>query len=106
MLDIVAQRSVIADVYGYLKMKLAAGDAVGAANSYAADARDKYLRLFQALGTNMQSTASMLGVIANGYIMGAHGEMTIVRDGPDETRNGYPLRMTQDVDGVWRISEM
>ena len=48
----------------------------------------------------------MLGVIGNGTIGQGYAEMTLIRDNADQTRSGFPLRMTQGSDGVWRISEM
>jgi hypothetical protein len=35
-----------------------------------------------------------------------YADMTLMRDNADKTRSGFPLRMTQGSDEVWRISEM
>jgi hypothetical protein len=106
VVDFTAQRSMLCDVYGYLKARLNARDAEGAASAYQPESRDAYSSLFNAAGSSMPSIASELGVIAEGMLGNGFSELTIVRDNDDQTRNGFPLRMTQGSDGVWRIAEM
>ena len=104
--DHVAQRYVMCDVYSYLKNRLNAQDTTGASNAYQPLVRDKYRSLFTALGNNMPSASTTLGAIADGFMGQGYAEMTLVRDNADQTRSGYPLRMTLGTDGVWRLSEM
>jgi hypothetical protein len=54
----------------------------------------------------MPALAQQLGYIANGYLGAGFADLILVRDNPDQTRSGYPMRMTQGSDGTWRISEM
>lgn len=104
--DFVAKRSMLCDVYGYLKDRLKAKDAAGAANAYQSLIHDQYQNQFTAFDTAMPSVATQLGTITIGRISQGYVDMTLVRDNADQTRSGFPLRMTQGSDGVWRISEM
>ena len=36
----------------------------------------------------------------------SYAELLVMRDNPDQTRNGFHVHMVQDADGVWRISGM
>lgn len=100
--DIVEQRGVLCDTYGYLEDRLTAGDTLGASMISAG----KYQSIIGLLWPNLPAAASMLGTIADGVIRLGSAELTVVRDNDDQTRDGFPLRMTLGVDGVWRISEM
>jgi hypothetical protein len=104
--DPVAQRYMLCDIYAYLKGRFLAQDAIGAAMAYQPPAQAQYQSLFTALGANMPSDAALLGNIVSGSIGKGFAEMTLVRDNADQTRSGFPLRITQATDGVWRISEM
>ena len=50
--------------------------------------------------------AQQLGYVANGYFEIGYCELILVRDNANQTRSGYPMRITQGADGTWRISEM
>ena len=105
--DIAAQRSMVCDVYAYLKDRMNAPDATGAANVFQPADRDKYLTFFTALGTHLPTVAQQLGVIIDGQLGTGFAELLLERDDTTaQTRTGFPLRMTQGSDGVWRISEM
>lgn len=45
------------------------------------------------------------GLVVEGFVTW-HVEMSTARDNGDQTRSGYPSRMTQGAGGEWRISEM
>jgi hypothetical protein len=104
--DLVATRSVLCSVYGYVKDRLSASDPDAAAMAFASSIRGMYQPFFDSLGTHAPSVASTLGSIASGSVGFGFAEMTLVRDNGDQTRSGFPLRMVMDSDGVWRISEM
>lgn len=104
--DVASQRGMLCDVFGYLRSRLLASDAPGAGLAYQPVAETRYLPLFIALGAGMPAAAPKLGVIANGTLARGYAELSLVRDNADQTRSGFPLRMTQGADGVWRISEM
>lgn len=105
--DLAAQRGMMCDIYGYLKDRLNAQDAANAANAFQQNVRSNYQSLFTAFGTNMPTVAQSLGVIVSGMLGQGFADMLIVRDNTGaQTRAGFPLRMTQGADGVWRISEM
>lgn len=104
--DFAAQRGMVCDVYGYLKDRLNAQDATSAANAFQSIVSSSYATFFTALGSNMPATAQQLGVIIDGQMGLGFANMLIGRDNPDQTRSGYPIRITQGTDGVWRISEM
>jgi len=94
------------DVYAYLKDRLNAQDATGAAGAYQSLARSQYQSQFSFFGSNIPSLTAKLGKIANGRIAPGYADLTLVRDNADLTRSGYLLRMTLGWDGAWRISEM
>ncbi len=104
--DLSTQRNMLCDVYAYLKDRLNAQDATGAASAYQPSISSQYQNQFSAWGTNMPSVAATLGVIGDGILGKGFAEITLIRDNSDQTRNGFPMRMTQSGDGVWRISEM
>ncbi len=105
--DIAVQRSMMCDVYGYLKDRLNAQDASGAGNIFQPAERSTYLDFFTGLGADMPTAAAQLGVIVNGVLSPDFVDLLLVQDNAtNQTRRGFPLRMTQSSDGVWRISEM
>ncbi|MBS0570559.1 MAG: hypothetical protein JSS28_08125 [Proteobacteria bacterium] len=105
--DIGIQRSMLCDVYGYLKNRLNAQDATGASNVFQPVERTTWLNFFNALGSSMPTAASQLGVVVNGILSPDFADLLLVQDNAaNQTRAGFPLRMTQSGDGVWRISEM
>lgn len=104
--DFNAQRGMLCDVYGYLLDRLNAQDAVNAANAFQTVVRSSYKSFFSQLGTHMPAVAQQLGVVIDGQLGTGIAELLLERDNPDQTRSGFPLRMTQGTDGVWRISEM
>ncbi|PZQ10473.1 MAG: hypothetical protein DI564_15915 [Rhodanobacter denitrificans] len=104
--DRIAQRSMLCDIYGYLRDRLAAQDLIGAADVFHPDRRTEYVALLSALGAQMPTFAQQLGTVVDGQFSGGMADLTLVRDQSDETRTGYPLRLMQGSDGVWRILEM
>lgn len=105
--DIGVQRSMLCDVYGYLKDRLNAQDATGASNAFQPVERTTWRNFFNALGSNMPTAATQLGAIVNGVVAPDFADLLLVQDNStSQTRSGFPLRMTQSGDGVWRISEM
>ena len=55
----------------------------------------------------MPIVAQKLGLIVGGFFSSGFAELTVVRDdNVSQTRKGFPLRITQGNDGVWRISEL
>jgi hypothetical protein len=105
--DFAAQRSMVCDIYGYLKDRLNAQDATGASNAFQPADRSTYLTFFNALGANMPAASAQLGAILDGQFAIGYADLLLERDNSGaQTRSGFPLRMTQGTDGVWRISEM
>jgi IPT/TIG domain/Glucodextranase, domain B len=104
--DLAMTRSVVCDVYGYLKNRLAAQDATTASLAFDIESRADFQNLFISSNSYMSTMPQQLGVIASGFFGQGYAELTLVRDNPDHTRNGFPLRMKRGQDGVWRISEM
>jgi hypothetical protein len=104
--DHVRQRSMLCDIYGYLRQQLLVQDAQKASLAYQPLVRQHYLDLFSALGAGMPTAAHALGVVANGFFADGYAEIDLIRDNSDHTRSGFPLRITRGNDGVWRISEM
>jgi hypothetical protein len=105
--DLPTQRGMVCDVYGYLLDRLAAGDATNAGNAFQSDMRSKYLDLFNQLTSgNLLTMSQQLGIIVTGQMGPDFADLLLVRDNADQTRSGFPLRITVGADGVWRISEM
>ncbi len=104
--DLGVERSMACDIYGYVRQQLAAASAQGASLAFQPKVRQEYLDFFTELGAQMAVTAQQMGVIVDGQFGPGFAEILIVRDNQDQTRNGYPVWMTQGTDGVWRISEM
>lgn len=104
--DVAVQRGMMCDIYGYVKDRLNAQDATGAGNAYQPVVRSDFTTFFTQLGTNMPATAQQLGTILDGQLGTGFADLLLVRDNPDQTRSGFPMRLTQGSDGVWRISEM
>lgn len=94
------------DIYIYLKSKLSAQDSVGVSLAYQPAARDTFKSQFDAWSSYMVYAGANLGFVMSGNLAPGYAELTIVRDNSDESRSGFPLLITQGVDGVWRISEM
>jgi Glucodextranase, domain B len=104
--DFGAQHAMLCDVYGYLRDRLTAQDATNAGNAFQPAVRNDFIAYFTGLGSNMPSTAQQLGVIVDGQLGFGFADLLLVRDNADQTRSGFPLRLTLGTDGVWRISEM
>lgn len=105
--DFAAQRGMLCDVYGYVKDRLTAQDATGASTAYQPVVRTDFLNYFTGLGASMPSTAQNLGVVVDGQLGIGFADLLLLRDDTvAQTRSGFPMRMTQSTDGVWRISEM
>lgn len=104
--DLAVQRGMLCDIHQYVKAQLMAQNATQASLAYQSVNRSNYYNLFAVLGTNMPAAAQKLGTIVNGVMGNGFAEMLLVRDNANQTRSGFPLRITQGADGVWRISEM
>lgn len=101
-----AQRSMLCDVYAYLKDRLNAQDIDGVESAFQPSMRDVYGLAFASLGSQMPAAAAQIGNILDGQIAQGTATLTIARDNNDQTRSGYPMLLTQGTDGVWRISEL
>ena len=104
--DFPAQRAMLCDVYGYLRDRLGAQDAANAGKAFQPIVRSDFVSFFSTLGTSMPSTAQQLGSIVDGQLGFGFADLLLVRDNVDQTRSGFPVRLTLGTDGVWRISEM
>jgi len=104
--DMAARRSIMCDIYGYLKSKLSSNDAASASLAYQPMVRDAYKSQFDAWSTYMAYAGENLGFVMEGRLAAGYAELMVVRDNSDGTRSGFPIRVTQGIDGVWRISEM
>ena len=93
------QQAIACDVFSYLKDRLNAQDAPGAANVFTWEVQPGYFTFFNNLGTNMPVVAHQLGNIGNGYIGPSNADLMLVRDNANQTRSGYPLRLTRGADG-------
>lgn len=97
---------MLRDIYGYLKDRLNQADAAGAALAFQPSVQSEYQSFFTSIGSNMPSIVPTLGVIANGIIDSSYSQLIVVRDEANQTHTGFPLKMTRDANGVWRIGAM
>ena len=103
--NIVEHRERICSVFAHLRQELASNDVPGALQAVAETIRSKFQPLFEALGANSGTAASMLGTITNGLIGLDRASLTVTQ--PEAGRNyGYAVDFAPDDDGVWRIREM
>jgi hypothetical protein len=68
--------------------------------------RLEYLRSFTQIGADLPSLAPELGTIVSGFAGPTYAELLVMRDNPDQTRNGFHVNRVQDADGVWPVSGM
>ena len=108
MQDLPTQRGMLCDVYGYLQTQLSIPNATNASLAFQLNMQSQYLSLFTAIGnSNLPTAAQQLGVIVGGVLGQGFADLIVDRDDSgSSTRSGFPLRLTQGADGVWRISEM
>ena len=106
--DLAVQRGMMCDVYGYLQSQLTAGSAMNASKAFQPVVQSQYQALFSDFGaTNMATMAQQLGVVVSGMLGQGFVDLLLDRDDTTgQTRAGFPMRLTQSADGVWRISEM
>ena len=105
ILDIASQREILCSVYAHVRTRMAASDVTGAMHAFHLKQRHKYARLFNALGVNLPIAATRLGMIANGTLSPIDAELILVTEQAGEV-SGYPLHMSPDGLGVWRIDSM
>ena len=98
-------RRTLCSVYALVRTRLAAGDAPGALNAFHVKQQQKYGTLFTKLGANMPTAATRLGTVANGIVGINDAELILVLDQSGQV-NGYPLHLSPDISGVWRIDAM
>jgi hypothetical protein len=108
MQDLPTQRGMLCDVYGYLQSQLSIPNATGASLAFQPNMQSQYLSLFTAMGnSNLPTVGQQLGVIVAGMLGQGFADLLVDRDDTGSNiRTGFPLRLTQGADGVWRISEM
>jgi hypothetical protein len=105
VMDLATHRETLCSVYAHMRARLADDDAEGAAQAFHVRHRDRYLDLFEAFGSNRPIAAGRLGTIANGTFSATEAELIVVTEEPQGIQ-GFPVRFSQDVDGVWRIEAM
>lgn len=105
ILDIVAQRQVLCAVYAHVRTRMAASDVLGAVQAFHLKQRKKYTNLFNALGVNLPAASTRLGTIANGTLSSVDAELILVTEQAGQV-SGYPMHMSPDGTGVWRIDSM
>jgi hypothetical protein len=100
------ERGALCDVYGYLKAKLILADPAASSLAFASEVRPGYFSGFTQIGAELPLLGPELGTIVGGFAGPTYAEILVMRDSPDQTRNGFHVHMVQDTDGVWRISGM
>lgn len=105
--DLAVTRGIVCDVFGYLKSRLNQEDVAGAVQAFQPSVQAQYQSLLSTEDpSNLPSIAQKLGTIANGYFGLGYAELLLIRDNSDQSRSGFPLRVTLGTDGIWRVSEM
>jgi hypothetical protein len=105
ILDFEQHRARPCALYGILRDRLTQNDVAGALQVFPQEYRARYQILFDALGANRPTMATRLGTIANGVYALDSAELYVVF--PDNgVEMATPLRVDQEVDGVWRIESL
>jgi hypothetical protein len=97
--------AIIRGVYFGLEERLKAGDATGAANFISEASRPAFSTFFASLGSSLTTVGNQLGQLRGISIAENHAELIVVRttaSGP----TAFPIHLTRDPDGVWRIDSM
>lgn len=91
----------------YLSMldRLGASDVDGALPYLTGGIRSRFQTLFEALGANLPTAITTLGVIQGGMLGDDFTEFYVARDNGTEKRV-YPIYLIRSEDGVWRIGAM
>jgi hypothetical protein len=98
--------AVVRGAYLGMVDRLRAGDTAGALNAVTATMRDKYQKVFNALGAELPQTADQIGTLDHGVIGRGLAEYLIVRKRPDGSTAAFPIYFLRSEDGVWRIDGM
>jgi hypothetical protein len=95
-------------VFHHMQSRLQAGNINGALQALHPRLHTRFRALWEGLGGTLPTVAAGLGEVADGTLGPEGAELLIAR--PDQespgTLEGFPLRMAQGSDGVWRIQEM
>jgi alpha-tubulin suppressor-like RCC1 family protein len=97
--------AIIRSVYFDLEQQLKAGNASSAANLFSEASRTAFTSFFSSLGSNLSSVGTQLGQVQGLTLTDNHAELIVVRttaSGP----TAFPIHVTRDPDGVWRIESM
>jgi Bacterial Ig domain len=97
--------AIIRGVYFGIEDRLKAGDATGAANFISEASRPAFSTFFASLGSSLTTVGNQLGQLQGMTITDNHAELILVRataSGP----TAFPIHITRDPDGVWRIESM
>lgn len=105
ILDVASQRQVLCSVYAHVRTRMAASDVSAAVYAFHLKQRQKYATLFNALGINLPIASTRLGTIANGTLTPIDAELILVTEQAGQV-SGYPMHMSPDGKGVWRIDAM
>jgi len=105
ILDPAPWRDRLCNVYGYLRVQLAANQTTNALQAFASDVRTNYQHLVSAMGSQVTTAAGQLGTIASGFIGPDDAHLTVVKQGSGVVL-GYPVVFMPDENGVWRIRAM
>jgi hypothetical protein len=97
--------AIVRSVYFDMEERLKAGDATGAANLFSEASRPAFSTFFVSLGSSLTTAGNQLGQLQGITITENHAELIVIRttaSGP----TAFPIHITRDPDGVWRIESM
>lgn len=95
----------VSSVYLGMVGRLLSGDKAGALSAISSDARSVYQPVLDALGSNLSTVGSQLGVMEVRSVSSEVAELVVVRQSADGPK-AFPILLHRDVDGLWRIGGM
>jgi len=98
--------NLVKGVFTGMLGRLSAGNTTGASTALTSTAGDKYLPVFDALGTALPATAGQLGTIQRATFTNGVAEIMLVRPGANGQSTAFFVYMIKDQDGIWRIDAM
>jgi hypothetical protein len=92
-------------VYDDVVSRLIAGSITSAALLFTEARRPAYLGFFTALGGQLPAIAGQLGTLRGGNLTRNVAELLVTRTSGGTT-TGFPILITRELDGIWRITGM
>jgi hypothetical protein len=98
--------NLVKGVFTEMLGRLSAGNTTGASTALTSTAGDKYMPVFDALGSALPTIASQLGTIQRATFTNGAAEIMLVRPGAGGQSTAFFIYLIKGQDGIWRIDGM